>query len=207
MACEELNPTGRPEEGIAVRWYLKVLAVVLVPCIAWLVLDWLSLCTWDPARAKVSRARSEMRTLATAIEAYKVDHGAFAAARPMIDDFGRRSDDEQRAVQEAGALGLRTVEWGQRGCCGVTTPVAYVSELPIDPFAPVRGLSFLYLADENGFILVSPGPDRDYDIGDPAKVYDSSIQQPSAYLLAGGPWTYDPTNGTISNGDVWRVKD
>jgi len=40
---------------------------------------------------------------------------------------------------------------------------------------------------------------------DPVKYYDSSIAKPSFELLciAG---TYDPKNGTVSNGDIYRVK-
>jgi len=67
-----------------------------------------------------------------------------------------------------------------------------------------KDLGFRYYSDQNGWILISLGPDGDYDI-DPEKYYHSSIAQPSFELLciAG---TYDPTNGTVSSGDVFRVK-
>lgn len=54
------------------------------------------------------------------------------------------------------------------------------------------------------WIIVSRGPDKDYDF-DPKRVYDGSISQPAVSLLT-SPFTYDPTNGTISNGDIRRVK-
>lgn len=63
---------------------------------------------------------------------------------------------------------------------------------------------FRYYTDGNGWIVISVGPDGDYDF-DPVKYYNSSIIQPSYELLCIAV-TYDPTNGTISNGDVYRVK-
>jgi hypothetical protein len=67
-----------------------------------------------------------------------------------------------------------------------------------------KSLGMRYYADKNGWIVISLGPDGDYDI-DPEKYYNSEVAQPSFELLclAG---TYDPTNGTFSNGDVYRVK-
>jgi hypothetical protein len=44
-------------------------------------------------------------------------------------------------------------------------------------------------------------------------VYDPTVRQPSDHLLTGnhnefgeGAFTYDPTNGLFSQGDIWRVK-
>jgi hypothetical protein len=53
-------------------------------------------------------------------------------------------------------------------------------------------------------MILTRGPDGDYDM-DPAKMYNGSITQPSRDLLTSTA-TYDPTNGTLSNGDIWRVK-
>lgn len=65
--------------------------------------------------------------------------------------------------------------------------------------------------DGFGWVLVSAGPDGDYDIAGEWDVYDPSQPQPSARLLggtnrSGSAITYDPTNGTISDGDIWHVK-
>ena len=65
-------------------------------------------------------------------------------------------------------------------------------------------LPYLYYSDGNGFILIATGPDGDYDI-DPVANYDSRINQPSVHLLCETA-TYDPTNGAISNGDIYRTK-
>jgi hypothetical protein len=71
-----------------------------------------------------------------------------------------------------------------------------------DPFAPDNGAVDSYYCDGGGWILISAGPDGDYDI-DPQKLYNSSVPQPSTELLSR---SYDPTNGTVSDGDIFRVK-
>lgn len=116
----------------------------------------------------------------------------------------------------------------------ITTPVAYIPSYPVDPFADTPGLSFRYHHDANGWIIGSYGPDEDEETaGDipwnaafPALppsnpttaqmefAYRSSIAQPSVTLLTGplgssgfkGSFTYDPTNGAGSQGDIWRVR-
>lgn len=62
---------------------------------------------------------------------------------------------------------------------------------------------FAYYTDGPGWILMSTGPDRDYDV-DPRVDYDGAAKTPLPGLVLK---TYDPTNGTKSDGDVWRVKE
>ena len=112
-----------------------------------------------------------------------------------------------------------------------TTPIAFITSYPTDWCSPIPGATFVYwsvwpgAADPSGrivgedsptsgvgWILVSPGLDRKYDIPpDDWDVYNPSEPQPSKRLLAGTnrkgrAFTYDPTNGLISHGDIWRVK-
>src|SRR5690606_38889862 len=108
--------------------------------------------------------------------------------------------DALEDISRAGGDGLAIAS-------GLTTPVAYMSALLIDPFGPASKVTpYIYHREKWGFILISAGPDMDYDITDPAEVYSGLPGEPGEKLI-GGPWTYDPTNGTISNGDVWRVRD
>ena len=104
----------------------------------------------------------------------------------------------------------------------LTTPVSYLTSLFPDPFQDTKGATFFYFANSSGWILWSPGPDTDgQDGGDLSNVtqhavetiYNIYISQPSPTLLAGNPsvapggaFTYDSTNGTVSQGDVYRVK-
>jgi hypothetical protein len=131
----------------------------------------------------------------------------------------------------------------------LTTPTAYITSYPPDPFADTRGLIFGYSNARNaGWILWSYGPDCDEKTGGQigqaagitpqsnsggdgtfkvdeadkanfgwedqtewyhwpgeAYVYFPGKTNPSAYLLTGG-FTYDSTNGSKSQGDIYRVK-
>ena len=182
--------------------------------------------------AKGSRVRSDMRSLATAIDAYFVDHGQY----PVWSIGGRRSvapsynhwvaEMQQRRKDPANlpsfALPADGVPYR-----ALTTPLAYVITYPGDPFAPLKGVTFVYWSvgsgetdpsgtitgteTDFGWIVVSPGYDGVYTIPPDYDVYDPRIPQPSDRLIAGTnrrgeAYTYDPTNGVMSDGDIWRVK-
>ncbi len=195
-------------------------------------------------RAKVSRAHADLRALATAITAFHVDHNAYPIG---TDDPGlipeRIESHFRRSALAAGATGadpfayytFRTVDLPDsvRGH-GLTTPIAYISALPTDPFASASGFIFYSYregrdGDGTGYILTSFGPDEDdlfnggknnacgalrADLcgrhGDISEVHalpgSGRFQADLGLrlrLLA--EVTYDPTNGTISNGDLWRI--
>jgi prepilin-type N-terminal cleavage/methylation domain-containing protein len=114
------------------------------------------------------------------------------------------------------------------GIATLTTPVAYITSYFADPFADFKGATFGYYDDSvvppgarSGWILWSPGPDTDTSsytdlgAGGPATplvetLYTGAVAQPSPQLIAYQTTTfsttYDSTNGTVSSGDVWRVK-
>ena len=144
------------------------------------------------ARAKKSKNYAPMRFLATAIEAYYNDHNAYPPMKPL-----REFAKNEKELRKAGGWDLTTIG------ISLTTPTVYLKEIVTDPFSP-QALPFVYYRDEKGWMILTRGPDGDYDM-DPAKMYDGSIAQPSRDLLTSTA-TYDPTNGTISNGDIWRVK-
>ena len=85
----------------------------------------------------------------------------------------------------------------------VTTPICYITHLLPDAFNMHMNTvnTFSYFSDEAGWILVSPGPDRVFEIV-PWDMYSGKIPQPSSQLLS---HSYDPTNGTVSGGDIFRV--
>lgn len=147
----------------------------------------------EPIRSNVSRVRGDQRALSMAIEAYATEHGILPPMVPLAgaDVLMRDSGPTPRTLPSAFGMVARE---------GKASKV-------FDPFTFDLRFPFAYFEDGKGWILISPGPDRKYDIADPAAVYDGAIPQPSAHLLAGGPWTYDPTNGTVSQGDVWRVRE
>jgi prepilin-type N-terminal cleavage/methylation domain-containing protein len=155
-----------------------------------------------PDRARVSRARADQRSIAVALESYCTDNGAYPAMRPMVD-----FTTNIRKLAKIGGANLSTIEpgIGESALHGLTTPVAYINALYADPFLHLitkDSISFAYYTDGTGWILISPGPDEDFDII-PRKFYVSTLENPHIPLL---PFTYDPTNGTVSDGDVWRVR-
>jgi len=90
----------------------------------------------------------------------------------------------------------------------LTTPISYLVSYPTDPFSDVSGATFGYMHDMAGYIVWSPGPDGDAaqcgDIGASVEhLYHSHVAQPSPAVIA---QSYDPTNGTRSDGDIIRVR-
>lgn len=162
-------------------------------------------------RAKVARASNDMRTMVTALESYAVDYGAYAPV-------GGVTAAGEVHVPNA-ALGGYTNKFATGA---LTTPVAYISSMPYDIFMDSKAQSeqrliyYSYLANEKqrfpasfapntapqyrleqfgDYVLWACGPDGDrIDLGPP--------QVPALGPLALG--FYDPTNGTISNGDLVR---
>jgi prepilin-type N-terminal cleavage/methylation domain-containing protein len=130
-------------------------------------------------RAKVSRCLTDMRSIAVTLEAYCVDWNDY----PIYYWWEGRS--------ELGDL-LGTPEQNYGELAVLTTPVAYLAAIPMDPFHFDRGpRPYDYSNVAEGFrrlgratrtlwSLRGFGPDQDRD----AMEY------------------YDPTNGTVSNGDV-----
>jgi hypothetical protein len=114
----------------------------------------------------------------------------------------------------------RVVGPNNPGLRTLTTPIAYMTSLLKDPFADSKGAIFNYSVAgyfNEGWILWSFGPDTDEaDHGDinvnfsvvPPRVSESTYfpggEFPSAELVAN---TYDPSNGTTSDGDIYRPKD
>jgi type II secretory pathway pseudopilin PulG len=155
-----------------------------------------------------SRALSDMRSLATALEAYMVDTNTYPAMHPLRNYAGTKGSKSEKALRKAGGWDLYAIETGNALFGGLTTPVSYITSLPVDPFIRVSrkeraGIPIAYFNSNNhGFVLYSPGYDGVYDI-DPAEDYDPAVMNPLPSLLQK---TWDPTNGTNSRGDVWRIK-
>ena len=132
------------------------------------------------------------RTIATALEAYHVDNQTYPAST-AIPRFAR--------------------------LIPLTTPVAYISSIPIDVFDTVdagagsfrfRGnynYGAMPIDEESRWALVGDGPDGRGD-STPVQFYpghsDDIWENPASGFEY---YRYDPTNGTVSTGDIWRVSD
>ncbi len=177
-------------------------------------------------RSKVSRVKADMRSLATGLEAYNVDYNAY----PKCNNFGyataRYNPAEQGVVQRwvlerlstpiayvtsstfpdpfiaqqrTGTIDSATGSW-------TPTPTNTDPNAPLDRFLKyytpgVTGLQDVEAASEKAnyyFCLVSAGPDLIYpNMG--------GLFAATATEVACLNNIYDPTNGTVSSGSVYRV--
>jgi type II secretion system protein G len=145
-------------------------------------------------RAKVSRTKADLRTLAVSFEMYRVDTNYYPP------DF------------DSGIYGVQ-VDGEGRTYASITTPIAYITTPPTDSFTMhetfKKGRYFQYWGEDAvvrtapdssaakqswlrrgvSYVMYSVGPDRrDEALG---ANQDEAIGK-----------VYDPTNGTVSAGDV-----
>jgi hypothetical protein len=169
------------------RWVIYPFVVLLVGAF---VYSYLIQTRPGSIMSRVSRVKSDQRTIATALEKYAQDHQRYPEST---------MDSETQGSGPNGSTWSRFADPSP-----LTTPVAYM--IPegwpgymVDPFSPNRD-SFLYVSTGNGWLLASRGPDQGFNVD--VHDYVPSIAQPSAALLL---HFYDPTNGVRSGGDVIRV--
>ncbi|MCD6386668.1 prepilin-type N-terminal cleavage/methylation domain-containing protein [Candidatus Sumerlaeota bacterium] len=171
-------------------------------------------------RSKVSRAKEDIRTLATALESYAVDHNDYP---PSLGQVGTVICDPRYN----GHGDPRTYEWRTIPPL-VTTPVAYITSIFTDPFK-IGGVGSIGVSKGKPFANGDP-----FDIGytyhnikeyveqagwPPSNYYDDygawrmfSLGPDQTYNTPLGDadpslgWIYDPTNGTISRGLIIRTQ-
>lgn len=167
-------------------------------------------------RSKISRSAADMRTVDTAIQAYLVDFNNEPKVDGLVPGPGEYSS------------------WWGFVSTRLTTPIAYITSRPVMPFtdATIRAFwqniggspgnqTYTMIRDTGtsnwpaGSMLVSSNA--------PAAVLRIPIPQQfqnengrSGYIIYsggpdgidstvwGGPAIYDPTNGTLSYGDIYR---
>jgi len=175
-------------------------------------------------RAKVSRAKADMRTLATGIEAYTVDWNKHQPAANMFSQGGRGCGLP---------TGLPNGVWKEYCYSKLTTPVAYLTSIPYDPFREKGGRNDRTQKADNSkglyefdaydceaawiaqptwpaikafragynWALYSVGPSRNTGSGGSANIVAGIV-----YSAPGGVlYAYDPSNGTVSYGYIIRT--
>ena len=185
-------------------------------------------------RAKASRAKSDLRTVVTALETYAVDNNKYPPPRvsAAVNQTGAPSNTlaEPHSCSQFVPGGDHDID-GNPYTGGLTTPIAYITSVLKDVFAQqsynmdhndlgyqnvyfyssvaaggeghaiaegengTTSLGFAdpgptppkasYMEKYGAYIIRSIGPDRGY----------SSVNNP-----------YDSTNGTVSNGDIYRTQ-
>lgn len=162
-------------------------------------------------RARVSRAKSDMRTISTALESFRVDHP-------------RYPPDSEAQIGGGDLPYLLRLAF-------LTTPVAYMSSVPGDPFAdegqilehtaprPINPYAFPATTDNFIYPLTYDYARRMSFDGtyDSVQTWSYISAQPESIewaLRSAGPdlwpaWlgedvpSYDPTNGTVSAGNIY----
>lgn len=146
-------------------------------------------------RSKTSQARSDLRSISTAIESYYIDHQQYPAAL-LIDCF----PTDKESLINAGGEYTRTFHPGGKNLHGITTPVAYMSSIINNPWL---NAPFAYHTTGECYILYSTGNDKDFDIQNPQYILSAKTEEEAISRLSSK--TYDPTNGQISSGDIWSL--
>lgn len=166
-------------------------------------------------RAKVARAESEMRNIQNSLESFFIDNNGY----PPMDSDRLRSRRQYKDLEEPDVnvahIMIGTGSTARR--LYLTTPVAYISSLPFDPFHG-DGSSWGYQYGSNGqsyYILTSWGPDQQNGLGSAEELDEREYTgarmtdtrkvgvRDSKYLLS--QFVYNASNGITSDGDIMRV--
>jgi prepilin-type N-terminal cleavage/methylation domain-containing protein len=173
-------------------------------------------------RSKASRAVSDLRTIATGLESYYVDHNSYPPGFADVFDPGN-------ALPNRYDLIFPRVDRLKP----ITTPISYLSSLPSDPFLlgtaelistgtrPVEAsdnhvYSFWTPAHANahrlggafntpGVFQDIPGESERYGRYVLTSAGPDQMVEPPGHADPGSIMAlYDPTNGSASAGEIWR---
>jgi len=207
------SPTSRERGGFTLIELLIVVAIIAILA-AIAVPNFLEAQT----RAKVSRAKADMRSIATALGAYRVDGNRYPPGYARQDGTLKNPIGTANGIDGVGNgvnPRIQRLAW-------ITTPVAYMTSIQNDPFsvsntepdplnkqfpvftywddryfdarkangtAPTDFIDFpSQIGVKSEYALMSYGPDQ--------------IFHPAAFFP--NLRNYDATNGTVSAGDIYR---
>ncbi|MBI1289737.1 prepilin-type N-terminal cleavage/methylation domain-containing protein [bacterium] len=219
--------SGRPPGFTLIEILVVVAIISILSAIA--VPNFLNAQT----RSKVARVANDQRTLATGLESYFVDNARY----PLRNPFGT----------PGGTLAVADVKRRAEDMAYLTTPVSYLTTLPIDIFekriaapnnlleyispllvqhyrasSPGRPKALFITSDQSpfgtgtwnyaeevrlfstydyGWAVASVGPDATFG-------WPNSNLGNYGYRSTSTHWfhEYDPTNGTVSDGNIYRFQ-
>jgi prepilin-type N-terminal cleavage/methylation domain-containing protein len=164
------------DRGIVVRAFTLIELLIVVAIIAVLALIAVPNFLEAQTRAKVSRVQADQRSIVTALEVYFVDNNDYPCRNVRL-----------------GAGGF----WQRQ----LTTPIAYMTGCCCDPFCGDGTIDNMYYQFAHcermkSHMLCGVGPDGIDDFDEAMFMCGMAMTYPPIY---------DPTNGTVSRGDVWRI--
>ena len=174
-------------------------------------------------RAKVSRVKNDMRSVNTALEAYVVDNNKYPVGRvdfanPIFGFYPLSAQFELTTpIAYMSSVSFEDPFFPTKGAADTVTirrPIYYFSYdyYPGTPLLSTAwGMSIVQFNSQHpamrtykAFSLVSAGPDRGHN-GAEWAIFDDV---PTLTSTEGWPFranrVYDPTNGTVSGGDIIR---
>lgn len=136
-------------------------------------------------RAKVSRVHADMRTLATALESYRVSFNNYPVAH-LID----------RQIASGTALSRFSA---------LTTPIAFISFYPADPFGKEKVSNTFHTETYDYYDWESAKIAGNAPISTRGAYWRIASAGPDRIQMVGTSVDYDPSNGAQSLGDIVRL--
>lgn len=160
-------------------------------------------------RAKVSRAKADMRTIVTALETYRVDNNHYPTYHYANLPSGSALEFHLGGAVTGFAQSpdFEGAPWFGRN--PITSPVAYLTSMPDDPFmarkeGPRQVRQYMYVNWDYAITNAVDSAARELTFRRARVVY-GSYRLHSRGPDRQGPNSgvpYDPTNGTVSDGDI-----
>jgi prepilin-type N-terminal cleavage/methylation domain-containing protein len=157
-------------------------------------------------RSKVSRVKSDMRSLATALESYAVDHNKYPTYHYTA--YVYRGQNVTQFFLGGSATGSPPFDGNPQ----ITTPIAYITTTLEDAFHISEGddppdtNQFMYVNWRYGIDVVNPGWESIIPVYGEWRITSGGPDlsrgvTPGDYFIT----LYDPTNGTVSLGQIHRT--
>lgn len=161
-------------------------------------------------RAKVSRAKADMRSMATAAETYQIDHNKYMTSTgsnaygPM--QWGITNVKDYESIRSySGAY--------YDALFKLTSPISYMSSLPAEApfgayssFDPTKQHTGYWWRGPNVYKGIRTVQNAAYPREWDNAIYSFDAAGPSKRLFENGKYlVYDPSNGTLSYGGIWYV--
>ena len=162
-------------------------------------------------RAKVARVKNDLRVVVTALELYRVDTNKYPTYH-YINNSRSASGFSFHPGGESSAIGVSPPFLGPHP---LTSPISYLTRSPKDVFGargptdPEEGSDFYYVNWDYAMDLFPNAGFESLQKGQGSwRVHSPGPDQfgPDSDISTGQQIQYDPTNGTVSTGDLVRTQ-
>jgi type II secretion system protein G len=167
-------------------------------------------------RSKVSRARNDLRTMALALESYRTDSNQYPPDGWIASSGTPTLWRLTSPVVYMTSLPKDTFQNLQKGIGNTSTQFDYTYSAQVMTYDDGKPTCVPRIQEPKGrrllgqWILVSVGPDKRHDSGEWAIWGPDALAEAGTTAAANAQGVYsgaiyDPTNGTVSKGDIVRM--